>query len=195
MLLCGQSCRRADEVSGESAPVQGQPIVTAPATNAASPAPSKAPPATVASDSPEIVEDGFLRLGFDQLSSFKFDVYEVYSETNSGRALLKSDDKIPPGILAYDGRRASVRGFALPLRLKKGKVVEFLLLRDQGACCFGPQAKINHFMRVRYPAGAELEQGILYRVRGTLRVGETYVQGYLTGIYHFEAENVHRDDG
>ena len=65
-------------------------------------------------------------------------------------------------------------------------------MRDQGTCCFGPQAQINHFMRVRHPAGAELEQGRVHRVRGTLQVGETYIQGYLTGIYNLDADSVER---
>src|SRR5688572_9564174 len=102
---------------------------------------------------PDVVEDGFIRLGYDKLSGFKYDVYEVYSETNSGRALLKSDDVIPHQVKAYDGKRVVVTGFVLPLRTKRGLVTEFLLLRDQGACCFGPQAQINHFIRVKYTPG------------------------------------------
>ena len=37
----------------------------------------------------------------------------------------------------------------MPLRLKKGLVTEFLLFRDQAACCFGDKAKMNHYMRVK----------------------------------------------
>lgn len=193
-LLTGTSCRKpAEPPAGESAPVRGQPIARARVATGAV-AILTGPPSFVLTNAPEVMEEGFLRLGFDRLSAFKFDIYEVYSETNAGRPLLRSDDRIPPAILAYDGRKVSVRGFVLPLRLKKGRVVEFLLLRDQGTCCFGPQAQINHFMRVRYPAGTEIEQGRAYRVRGIIRVGEVYVQGYLTGIYNFEAESVERSD-
>jgi hypothetical protein len=114
----------------------------------------------------------------------------VSSETNAGRALLKSDDVIPPRVKAYDGRRVTVTGFVLPLRLKRGLATEFLLLRDQGACCFGPQAQINHFIRVKYPAGFQHGPPTPWKVSGTIRVGEVYVQGYLTGIYQMDAERV-----
>jgi len=128
------------------------------------------------------------------LSDFKFDVYEVYSETNSGRALLKSDDAIPADVKSYDGRKVSVTGFVLPLRIRKQLVTEFLLLRDQGTCCFGAQAKINHFIRVKLPDGFRYEAPMPVTVSGTLRVGESYVQGYLTGIYQMTAAQVQTDE-
>jgi len=139
---------------------------------------------------PDVVEDGFIRLGFDKLSSFKYDVYEVYSETNSGRPLLKSDDAIPPRVKAYDEKRVTVTGFVLPLRSKRGLVTEFLLLRDQGACCFGPRAQINHFIRVKYPEGLRHGPPVPWKVSGTIQVREIYIQGYLTGIYQMDAERV-----
>ncbi|MFM1769424.1 MAG: hypothetical protein RJA22_1953 [Verrucomicrobiota bacterium] len=201
-LAAGFSCRRTPESGDQAgADIRGQPIVSPAATGA--PPVMAGPAGTVRTAAnpthfpqlkpvPEVLEDGYLRLGFDRLSAFKFEVYEYYSEGQAGRPLLKSDDKIPPLIQAYDGRRVSVRGFALPLRLKKGRVIEFLLMRDLGTCCFGPQAQINHFMRVRFPEGADLDQNVVHRVRGTLKVGETYVQGYLTGIYNLEADSVDR---
>ena len=139
---------------------------------------------------PDSMEDGFIRLGYDKLSSFKYDVYEVYSETNSGRALLKSDDVIPPRVKAYDGKRVVVTGFVLPLRTQRGLVTEFLLLRDQGSCCFGPRAQINHFIRVKYTPGFKHGAAVPWKVLGTIRVGEVFIQGYLTGIYQMDAERV-----
>ena len=134
------------------------------------------------------MESGLIQLGWDKLSGFKFDVYEVASETNIGRALIRSDDTIPAPMKVYDGKRASVTGFILPLRTRKGLVSEFLLLRDQGTCCFGAQAQINHFIRVKYPAGIRYGEAVPWKVSGTVRVGEIYIQGYLTGIYQMEAE-------
>jgi hypothetical protein len=139
---------------------------------------------------PDAMEDGFVRLGYDKLSSFKYDVYEVYSETNSGRAMLKSDDAIPARVKAYDGKRVTVTGFVLPLRTKRGLVTEFLLLRDQGTCCFGAQAQINHFIRVKYSPGFTHGSPVPWKISGTIRVGEIFIQGYLTGIYQMDAERV-----
>jgi hypothetical protein len=139
-------------------------------------------------------EGEFIRLGFDQLSSFKFDTYEVYNEAAGGRPLTKSDDEIPPEILAYDGKRIVIRGYVMPLRLKKGLVTEFLLYRDQAACCFGATAKMNHYMRVTV-AGQGFPPGsmVTHKVYGSLKVGKIYVQEYLTGIYQMTAERVIED--
>ena len=139
---------------------------------------------------PDVVEGGFIRPGFDKLSAFKYEIYEVYSETNAGRAMLRSNDTIPSEIKAYDGKRVTVTGFLLPLRTRRGVVTEFLLLRDQGTCCFGAQAQINHFIRVNHPPGIKPGEPVPWKVSGTIRVGETYVQGYLTGIFQLDAELV-----
>ncbi|MBK7999365.1 MAG: DUF3299 domain-containing protein [Verrucomicrobia bacterium] len=139
---------------------------------------------------PDVVEDGFIRPGFDKLSAFKYELYEFYSETNAGRAMLASHDTIPPEIKAYDGKQVIVTGYILPMRTRRGVVTEFLLLRDQGTCCFGVQAQINHFMRVNFPPGIKPGDPVPWKVSGTIRVGEMYVQGYLTGIYQLDAESV-----
>lgn len=183
--------------SGVSGSLRGEPIrsVTVRGTNLAGTTNSAVPqlsPEEVAVllTRPDVIEDGFARPGFDKLSAFRYEVYEVYSETNSGRAPLRSDDVIPREIKAYDGRRVSVTGYVLPLRTRRGVVTEFLLMRDLGTCCFGARAQINHFMRVTYPAGIQPGDPVPWTVRGTLRVGEVYVQGYLTGIYNLDAQFV-----
>lgn len=190
--VCLAGCERQQPPSqGRGTPevVRGNPIVAAPATNAAGSI-TNAPFVPADFSKPDPVKDGFIQLGWDKLSGFKFDVYEVYSETNAGRALIRSDDTIPTQMKAYDGRRVSVSGFILPLRTRKGLVTEFLLLRDQGACCFGARAQINHFIRVTHPGGIKVGEPVPWRVSGTIRVGEIYIQGYLTGIYQLQAETV-----
>lgn len=139
---------------------------------------------------PDSLENGYLRPGFDKLSAFKYELYEFYSETNAGRAMLASHDTIPPEIKAYDGKRVTVTGYILPMRTRRGVVTEFLLLRDQGTCCFGVQAQINHFIRVNFPVGIKPGDPVPWKVSGTIRVGEMYIQGYLTGIYQLDADAV-----
>jgi hypothetical protein len=129
-------------------------------------------------------------LDWEVLSGFKFDVYEIASENAPGRPLLTSDDPIPDDVKAWNGRRVTVEGFVLPLRTRQRQVTEFLLLRDQGSCCFGPKAQINHFIRVKYFQGFRPNAPVPYRATGVLRVGEIRVQGYLTGIYEMDASHV-----
>jgi hypothetical protein len=168
--------------------VRGAPIVTSTPSSVTLTS-SNAPFVPADFSQPDPIENGITQLGWSKLSGFKFDIYEFYPESHAGRALLRSDDKIPEPMKAYDGKRVTISGFVLPLRTRKGQVTEFLLMRDQGTCCFGGRAQINHFIRVKIPGGIQVSGPVPWRVSGTLQVGEIYVQGYLTGIYELEAEN------
>ena len=190
LIGCGRDTSSNDpQGKGPATEVRGNPITALSSSNTAG-ITTNAPFVPADFSKPDRVDNGLIQLGWDKLSGFKFDVYEVYSETNTGRALIRSDDTIPAPMKAYDGKQVSIFGFILPLRTKKGLVTEFLLLRDQGTCCFGPQAQINHFMRVKYPTGFKHDDPVPWRVSGTIRVGEIYIQGYLTGIYQLEAQEV-----
>ena len=134
---------------------------------------------------------GFVDLGFDTLGGFAYDITNVYSDEVSGRAQTKPLNDIPKNIRAYDGMKISITGYVMPMRMRGGRVTEFLLVRDQAACCFGGTPQINHWIRVKMKGegiDADYEPQI---VSGTLRVGEKYEQGYLTGIYTMEADTVH----
>ena len=154
------------------------------------------PPATPAIEStaPAPRSGDFLTLSWDKLSGYKYDLYEVASETNSGRPFLKSDDTIPPEVKRLDGQQVTVRGYVLSLRNRRARISDFLLLRDQGTCCFGEKAQINHYIRVNYREGIpHTANGGEITVSGVLHVGETYVSGYLTGLYHLDLEKVGLD--
>jgi hypothetical protein len=182
------SCERSRDPSPQTE-IRGSAI------NSSSNGPQVASTASVTNlesvlDTPQI-ENGYLRLPFDVLSGFKYDTYEVLDEVHGGRPLTKSDDVIPPHIKAHDGRKVQVEGYIMPLRLKKGLVTEFLLFRDQAACCFGDKAKMNHYLRVKVTdKGFEPGSTMTHKVWGTLAVGEIYVQDYLTGIYQMTADRV-----
>jgi len=137
------------------------------------------------------VEETYPPLSFNDLANFKYDTYEVLDEVHGGRPITKSDDVIPPRIKAYDGKRVMIEGYIMPLRLKSGLVTEFLLFRDQAACCFGAKAQMNHYIRVKVTGkGFEPGSTLTHKVWGTIAVGEIYVQNYLTGIYQMTADRV-----
>ena len=187
--LIGQT--NAPPASGNgSSDVRGKPIskvvnpppATAGATNEAR---------RLLLDAPDAKDGSFLVLSFEKLSAFDYHVTAFPSLLEPDRMTLRSTNSIPPQITAYDGRRVSVTGFVLPLRLKNRLVSEFLLLRDQGSCCFGKAAQMNHFIRVRLkgpPISAE--PAVPHTVRGTLRVGESFVGEDLSNIYTMDAEVV-----
>jgi len=185
---------KANQATSQSqgADVRGDSIISQPvAIPTALPSDSAAAPRTSPS-SPVVKPDGTIQLSFARLSDFVYEVHEVHSETNTGRPFLKSDNVIPERVKEFDSKRVEVTGFVMPMRTKKGLVTEFLLMRDQGACCFGQYPQLNHYMRVRTSPGKgfTIEGNGPYRVMGVLHVGEIYVQGYLTGIYSMDAENL-----
>src|SRR5688572_6268035 len=139
----------------------------------------------------------FQVVNWNTLSNFKYDTYQVLNDLDGGRPFTRSHDIIPPHVKALHAREVAITGFIMPLRLKKGLVTEFLLFKDQAACCFGPAAKMNHYIRVKmtqggFPPSASL---VPYTAYGLLHVGQIHVQGYLTGIYELDAEKVVQQKG
>src|SRR5688572_4200812 len=65
---------------GDSLEVRGNPITTSSSTNSAR-ATTNAPFVPADFSKPDRVENGLTHLSWDKLSGFKFDVYEVSSET------------------------------------------------------------------------------------------------------------------
>lgn len=184
-ILCAQTNSRP----ASPAEVRGQPIQRLPATPP--PARETNDARVSALDAPDARDGNFVLLSFEKLSAFDYFVTEFPSLLDPDRIVLRSTNSIPPQIKAYNGRRVSVRGFVRPLRTQNRLVTEFLLLRDQGTCCFGSRAQMNHFVRVKLKAGG-FSPGlpVPYKASGTLQVGEAYVGEFLTAIYTMDAEKV-----
>ena len=189
---CGGNAPAPTSNTNATVPRGESILATARSTNTGSPSSTTTP--VPKSPAPAARSGDFLTLSWDKLSGYKYDLYEVSSETNSGRPFLKSDDTIPPEVKRLDGRQVTVRGYVLSLRNRRGRISDFLLLRDQGTCCFGEKAQINHYIRVKGREGIpHTANGGEITVSGVLHVGETYVGGYLTGIYHLDLEKADLD--
>ncbi len=189
LVLPASFAAETNTTPARPAEVRGQPIQRLPA----------APPATKpddgvrvsAFDAPDARDGAFTLVSFEKLSAFDFFVNEMPSVKDPEKLVLRSTNSLPQQIKAYNGRRVSVTGYVRPLRTQNRLVTEFLLLRDQGTCCFGSRAQMNHFVRVKLKAGG-FSPGlpVPYKASGTLRVGEEYVGEFLTSIYALDAEKV-----
>lgn len=163
---------------------RGEPIQSAaPAT----PSPSKE------TDSRESSGSEFQAVGFDKLSSFK---YEVPDDTVKPTTSADPDQQIPLVVKAFNNKRVSLKGFMLPLKVEGGAVTEMLILRDQSACCFGATPKINEWVSVKMVGGGVkpiMDQAVtLY---GTLKVGAMRENGYIIGIYQLNGERMQGPPG
>lgn len=77
---------------------------------------------------------------------------------------------IPPEAIALNGKKMLVKGYMYPGQRKQG-VTQFLLVRDQGDCCFGGNPKVTDRIQVSLtdPAGCNFHGG-LFKVAGTFRI-------------------------
>ncbi|MEY4488134.1 MAG: hypothetical protein RIQ79_642 [Verrucomicrobiota bacterium] len=95
---------------------------------------------------------------------------------------------IPEAVRKLDGRRVSVSGFMLPVKMEAGRVKEFLILRNLMACCYGVPPAPNEWIVARSRLGVEPVQDTVTNYAGVLRVGARREEGFFIGIYELELE-------
>jgi len=99
--------------------------------------------------------------------------------------------RVPDPARAMDGRNVLLKGYIYPGKQQHG-LVQFLLVRDQGDCCFGGNPKITDRVLVQLsdPAGIDFTPK-LTKVAGRFRVqpmGTADLQGGV--LYHLDAASV-----
>jgi len=94
-------------------------------------------------------------------------------------------------IRALDGQHIRIRGYILPTAQKRG-IKQFVLVRDNQECCFGPGAALFDCILVEMRPGKAAEFSIRpVAVAGTFRLREFLgPEGQHLAIYHLEAETV-----
>lgn len=154
-------------------------------------APAKTEPAKAAAK-----DGGYEAVGFDRLASFEFTAPSYDQAAPAATPPPKGPDQIPARIRELDGRKVSVVGFMLPVRMEEGLVKEFLLVKDPMMCCYGIMPRINEWVVVRMAGkGVAPLMDVPVSFLGTLRIGEMYENGYLTGIYLLEGERMGETKG
>jgi hypothetical protein len=134
-------------------------------------------------------------VGFDRLSAFQFNVTarrEDAAQPVEGAA-LQTMAQIPKEIKALNEKEVSVRGFMLPMKSNGGLTTEFLLLKNQGMCCYGLAPKVTEWINVRTSGkGVKVIMDEPITVCGIFHVGDVRQQGELLGIYRLDAEKLER---
>lgn len=121
------------------------------------------------------VPDGYSRIGYSDLQP---------DETQPGQV-------VPPSALELEGKRVFIKGYVYPGQRKDG-IREFLLVRDQGDCCFGGNPKITERILVKLDEPLELTyQPRLHKLGGTFHVEphDKAIDGAAGGVlYHLQAD-------
>lgn len=109
--------------------------------------------------------------------------FEMTLDEKFRRAMLTKE------IEALVGQRIRIRGYILPTPQKHG-VQQFVLVRDNQECCFGPGAALYDCILVEMNAGNTADFTIRpIAVEGTFDIREFVVDGKHLAIYHMDGES------
>ena len=164
-------------------------LALAPAAWAAE-SPTENKPAAPATPPPPQVENGYLKLGFEQLASYTF-TPPAFDPTADPKAKPPTgEEQIPPIVKGWNGKKAVITGYMVPVKMDKGLVTEFLLMRNTMACCFGTVPNMNEWVIVKMKKGVQPMMDVPVAFYGELKVGAMFENGYMTGLYELEGERM-----
>ena len=99
-------------------------------------------------------------------------------------------DLLTDEIKALDGKRISLRGFMLPSYTADG-IEEFVLVRDNQICCFGPGAKIYHNSMIEMVPGRSASYTTrVVIINGVFHIDEFALDGVVYSCFRIVATSV-----
>ena len=140
--------------------------------------------------------DGPTKVHFNDLSLDELDDIELEDLLD---ALLYPDEYedeeriFPAKIQGLDKQAVALRGYMIPVQWEDTKVLEFMLVRDLLACCFGGVPQPDEWVSVKMPEGegAEYFSFIPVIVYGTFHIAALEDEaGYAAGCFRMDGEKV-----
>jgi hypothetical protein len=179
------------------APIDGGPADPDPApepvtTTSALPAPAEAQPLPKLGEPAAVAEQEsgepalYKLITFDELASWTYEFPEIGSDK-------PRVDPVPERHRKMSGTRVAIQGFMIPIKLAgDDEVVEFLLVRNQFACCFGIVPKMNEWLHIKMAPGkvSKYLVDIPITVRGVFDASELLENGVVMSLYRMEADEV-----
>jgi hypothetical protein len=150
------------------------------------PQPYPAPPVT----SQPPVENGYLKLSFDQLASYAFNPPAFDPSAAPETKPPTGEEQIPAIVKSWNGKKVVITGYMVPVKMEKKLVTEFLLMRNTMACCFGTVPNMNEWVVVRMRKGVPPMMDVPIAFFGQLKVGAMFESGYMTGLYELDGEKM-----
>jgi hypothetical protein len=193
-----------NESSRSKEPVRGVPIVSRGTQTATSAATAPATPGSaVATQTVKVGDGDFMTVTFDTLSSYYYEIPNPEQTANVKDAIAGDDkkpdamkrpkDQVPAPVKALNGKKVSVQGFMIPLKLDKGATKEFLLVKDQSVCCWGRVPRMNEWVSIKMTGDKTTkfipDQPVT--IFGVLQVGEEFDKGgEVQSLYRLDADDV-----
>jgi hypothetical protein len=138
----------------------------------------------------EVDEHGYLKLGFDQLASYTFNPPAFDPTVSPSAKPPTGEEQIPAAVKAWSGKKVVVTGYMVPVKMEKGLVTEFLLMRNTMSCCYGAVPNMNEWIVVRMKKGVPPLMDVPVQFYGELKVGAMFENGYMTGLYELQGEKM-----
>lgn len=140
-------------------------------------------------DEPEEI-DGYKVVSFTQLANYQYNAPMAELSTPEAKTMM-SKNKIPDTVQGFNGKKVAIRGYMEPLVVENGLVTEFIVYRDQSACCFGKVPKINEWITVKMTSdGVKPLRDVPIYFFGTLKVGAVVVDDFLVGLYEMNGDKI-----
>lgn len=136
------------------------------------------------------VENGYLKLGFEQLAAYPFTPPSFDPAANPNIKPPGGEEQIPAQVKSWNGKKAVITGYMVPVKMDKGLVTEFLLMRNTMACCFGSVPNMNEWVVVKMKKGVQPMMDVPVAFYGELKVGAMFENGYMTGLYELDGEKM-----
>lgn len=132
-------------------------------------------------------EPAVMRPAAGPLRDITFD--DIKLEMQKGDPFTR--ELLPKRVSALEQSRVRIRGYILPSFQQRG-LTQFVLVRDNQECCFGPGAALHDCVVVRMRPGRSADFSIRpVAVEGTFRVEELRgPDGRHLAIYALDAEGV-----
>jgi len=105
----------------------------------------------------------------------------------------RNEEILPASVRTLDGAAVAIRGFVIPLTIRKGRVSEFVLAaKNDIGCCFGDGLAMNQWIVTSVEPGQEfpMKDFMEATALGRLSVGEEIKEGTVFSLYRLRASRI-----
>jgi hypothetical protein len=131
-------------------------------------------------------------VGFDKLAAFEYTIVDsATGATPEEIEQAKQRDQVPAWVRVYQNQRVALTGYMLPLQVANGLAKKLIMMRDVTTCCYGNVPNMNEYVVVTMQGeGVKAVQDVPVVLVGTLRISETYENGYIVSLYQMDGEKL-----
>ena len=116
-----------------------------------------------------------------------FDDIDLLKSLNMAPVPVNAADYFPDWLKSLNGTHVRIRGYMRP-GFEAEDITEFLFVRDNGECCYGPIPKIYDMIAVELTDGesTDLIEGTPFDVEGTFRIEPHADEVELYGLFFID---------